>query len=52
MQEQLPRRTEWRNRNVLDVHEDFEHRATQQSSRVAAFETRSNQKGLNYEHYL
>ncbi len=52
MQEQLPRRTDRRNRNLLDVHEDFEHRATQQSKRVAAFETRSNQKGLNYEYYL
>ncbi len=52
MQEQLPRRTDRRNRNLLDVHEDFELRATQQSKRVAAFETRSNQKGLNYEYYL
>ena len=35
------RRPERRNRSVLDVHEDFEHRATQQSGRVAAFKTRS-----------
>ena len=35
------KRRERRNRSVLDVHEDFEHPATQQSSRVAAFKTRS-----------
>jgi hypothetical protein len=35
------RRTERRNRNVHGVHEESEHRATQQSSRVAAFKTRS-----------
>ena len=38
------RRTERRNRSVLDVHEDFEHRATQQSDCVAAFKTRSKQE--------
>ena len=35
------RRPERRNPSVLDVHEDFEHRATQQSGRVATFKTRS-----------
>ncbi len=35
------RRPERRNRSVLDVHEDFEHRATRQSGRVAAFKARS-----------
>jgi K+ transporter len=50
------RRPERRNRSVLDVHEDFEHRATRQSGRAAAFETRSkkwpvvrNQYGLNVD---
>ena len=35
------RRTERRNRSVLDVHEVFEHRATKQSGRVTTFKTRS-----------
>ena len=35
----------WGNRSVLGVHEDFEHRATQQSGRVAAFKTRSERSG-------
>ena len=34
------RRPERRNRSVQDVHEESEHRATQQSGRVAAFKTR------------
>ena len=38
------RRPARRNRSVLDIHEDFEHRATKQSGRVAAFKTRSEKK--------
>ena len=41
------RRRERRNRSVLDVQEDFEHPATQQSGYVAAFKTCSKRLGNN-----